>query len=55
MMEAHAETFYLNAVEQSTDTATRRPLGDLASSEAEHQDMANALSKEHLHTSVAAQ
>lgn len=55
MMEVHAGTFYLNAAQQSTDTATRQLLGDLASSEVEHQDVANALSKEHLHTSAASQ
>ena len=48
MMERDAERFYLKAAAQSTDTATRKLLGDLAVAEAGHQTRATDLSETHL-------
>ncbi|MFZ5964467.1 iron exporter MbfA [Thalassococcus sp. BH17M4-6] len=47
-MEREAEHFYHTAAQRSTDAATRKLLGDLASAEAGHQDRAGDLVKEHL-------
>ncbi|KMK65371.1 iron exporter MbfA [Puniceibacterium sp. IMCC21224] len=47
-MEHDAERFYLEAAKRSSDAATRKLLGDLASAEAGHQDRAGALAKDHL-------
>lgn len=47
-MEQEAERFYLAAAERSTDTATRRLLGDLAVAEAGHQTLASDLAETHL-------
>ncbi|SLN29960.1 Rubrerythrin [Roseovarius albus] len=47
-MERDAEKFYLKAARQSTDTSTRKLLGDLAAAEAGHQTRANDLTNTHL-------
>ncbi len=47
-MEHDAEQFYLMAAKHSTDTATRRLLGDLAAAEAGHQTLAGELADAHL-------
>lgn len=47
-MEQDAERFYLAAAKRSTDTATRRLLGDLAAAEAGHQTLASDLEESHL-------
>ena len=48
MMERDAERFYLTAAEHSTDTATRKLLGDLAVAEAGHQATAAELEQTYL-------
>ncbi|MDF1726190.1 MAG: ferritin family protein [Sulfitobacter sp.] len=47
-MEADAERFYLTAAARTTDSATRKLLGDLAAAEAGHQSTAEGLTEEHL-------
>lgn len=47
-MERDAEAFYLRAAQRTSDAATRKLLGDLASAEAGHQDRAGELKAEHL-------
>ncbi|MDU8910769.1 iron exporter MbfA [Aestuariicoccus sp. MJ-SS9] len=47
-MERDAERFYLEAAKRSSDAATRKLLGDLASAEAGHQTLADELTAEHL-------
>ncbi|TMM52436.1 iron exporter MbfA [Sulfitobacter sabulilitoris] len=47
-MEREAEHFYLKAAARTTDSATRKLLGDLAAAEAGHQDTADALNQRHL-------
>ncbi len=47
-MERDAERFYLAAAARTTDSATRKLLGDLAAAEAGHQNTAAELSKTHL-------
>jgi len=48
MMERDAERFYLNAAKRTTDSATRKLLGDLAAAEARHQHKAGDLADRHL-------
>ncbi|MDY6859599.1 MAG: ferritin family protein, partial [Pseudomonadota bacterium] len=48
MMERDAEQFYLRAAAQSTDSATRELLGDLAAAEAGHTALAGGAVKAHL-------
>ncbi len=48
MMERDAERFYTAAAARTTDAATRKLLGDLASAEAGHSDKAGTLTAEHL-------
>lgn len=43
LMEQQAARFYAMAAERTTDTETRRLLGDLAASEAQHEQTAGAL------------
>lgn len=47
-MERQAAHFYLTAAKRTTDAATRKLLGDLAATEAQHQHMAGELAEEHL-------
>ena len=47
-MERDAERFYIEAAKRSSDAATRKLLGDLASAEAGHQHRAGALVAGHL-------
>jgi erythrin-vacuolar iron transport family protein len=47
-MEREAEAFYLMAAQNSTDTATRKLLGDLAAAEAGHMAVADELQSSHL-------
>lgn len=47
-MEREAERFYTHAAARTTDTATRKLLGDLAAAEAGHQATASELEAEHL-------
>jgi len=47
-MERDAERFYLAAAARTTDSATRKLLGDLAAAEAGHQNTAAELSETHL-------
>lgn len=47
-MEAQAEHFYLAAAKRTTDSATRKLLGDLAAAEAGHQHTAEGLAEAHL-------
>lgn len=47
-MEREAHDFYLAAAQRSTDTETRRLLGDLAQAEAGHRETADRLEEEHL-------
>jgi erythrin-vacuolar iron transport family protein len=47
-MERQAESFYLKAAARTSDAATRKLLGDLASAEAGHQRTAEELEAEHL-------
>jgi rubrerythrin len=47
-MERDAERFYVEAAKLSTDTATRKLLGDLAAAEAGHQVYAQELEEKHL-------
>ncbi|MEY8841216.1 iron exporter MbfA [Cribrihabitans sp. XS_ASV171] len=47
-MERDAERFYLAAAKRTSDSATRKLLGDLAAAEASHQATATALEEEHL-------
>ncbi len=47
-MERDAERFYLEAAKRTSDAATRKLLGDLASAEAGHQNRAGTLMSEHL-------
>jgi rubrerythrin len=47
-MERDAERFYLSAAARSSDSASRRLLGDLAAAESGHQAAAGALAEEHL-------
>ncbi|MFT6452399.1 MAG: rubrerythrin [Halocynthiibacter sp.] len=47
-MESEAEKFYLAAAKRTTDTATRKLLGDLAAAEAGHNEAATALEQKHL-------
>ncbi len=54
MMEHDAERFYLNAAKRSTDTATRKLLGDLAAAEAGHEVKARDLTGQHLEGEVRA-
>ncbi|MFC3613276.1 iron exporter MbfA [Lutimaribacter marinistellae] len=48
VMEADAERFYLAAAQRTSDSATRKLLGDLAAAEAGHQATAASLEEEHL-------
>ncbi len=45
-MERDAERFYRAAAARTSDTDTRKLLGDLAAAEADHQDAASTLEKE---------
>jgi rubrerythrin len=47
-MEKQAERFYLAAAQRTTDTNTRKLLGDLAAAEANHADSAVTLEQTHL-------
>ncbi len=47
-MERQAAHFYLTAAKRTTDAATRKLLGDLAATEAQHQHMAGELAEQHL-------
>lgn len=47
-MEHQAEKFYLKAADFSSDSDTRKLLGDLAAQEAAHCKLANGLEKKHL-------
>lgn len=47
-MERDAENFYLAAAARTSDTATRKLLGDLAAAEAGHQSTASDLTEAHL-------
>lgn len=47
-MERDAERFYLSAAARTTDSATRKLLGDLAAAEAGHQYKAGKLEEAHL-------
>lgn len=47
-MEHEAEIFYLKAMSQTTDAATRKLLGDLAAAEAGHHKKAAILGEKHL-------
>ncbi|MBJ3763262.1 VIT1/CCC1 transporter family protein [Maribius pontilimi] len=47
-MEHDAEAFYTRAAARSTDARTRALLGDLASAEAGHGELARTLAEEHL-------
>ncbi|MBM1308872.1 VIT1/CCC1 transporter family protein [Sulfitobacter mediterraneus] len=47
-MERDAENFYLAAAARTSDTATRKLLGDLAAAEAGHQSTASELAEAHL-------
>jgi len=47
-MERDAEQFYLRAAKNTSDTATRKLLGDLAAAEAGHQNAAGSLMDENL-------
>ncbi|MEX0339745.1 MAG: iron exporter MbfA [Arenibacterium sp.] len=47
-MEAQAERFYTQAAAHTTDSATRKLLGDLAAAEAGHRGKASDLADEHL-------
>lgn len=47
-MERDAERFYLNAAKRTSDSATRKLLGDLAAAEAGHQHRAGELEAKHL-------
>jgi erythrin-vacuolar iron transport family protein len=47
-MERDAEAFYLAAAARTSDTATRKLLGDLAAAEAGHQSTAAELTETHL-------
>ncbi len=47
-MERDAEAFYRKAAARTRDAATRGLLGDLATAEAGHSDLADALTLEHL-------
>lgn len=47
-MEKDAEAFYTKAAQETTDTATRKLLGDLAAEEAGHNAKASALETEYL-------
>jgi rubrerythrin len=47
-MERDAERFYLSAAARSSDSASRRLLGELAAAESGHQAAAGALAEEHL-------
>lgn len=48
-MEHDAERFYLSAAARTSDTATRKLLGDLAAAEATHRITADELTDAHLH------
>lgn len=48
-MEHDAERFYLSAAARTSDTATRKLLGDLAAAEATHRITAKDLTDAHLH------
>ncbi len=54
-MEAAAARFYRRAAEQSTDTATRKLLGDLAIAESQHETTAGGLAETHLNPDALAQ
>jgi rubrerythrin len=47
-MEREAQEFYTTAAMRSTDAATRKLLGDLATAEAKHEATAEDLTQEHL-------
>ncbi|WP_050528004.1 iron exporter MbfA [Pseudorhodobacter aquimaris] len=47
-MEHDAQAFYTRAASRTSDAATRKLLGDLATAEAQHEDLAHALQDEHL-------
>ncbi|PIE08320.1 MAG: rubrerythrin family protein [Rhodobacterales bacterium] len=47
-MERQAEAFYRKAADHSTDADTRKLLGDLAATEARHNEMTGRLEAEHL-------
>ena len=47
-MEQAAHRFYLGAASRSTDTATRKLLGDLALAEKAHESLAHRLGEKHL-------
>ena len=47
-MERDAEQFYQKAAQRTSDTATRKLLGDLAAAEAGHQNTAGELESQHL-------
>jgi len=52
-METDARDFYLRAAQSTSDTATRKLLGDLAAAEAGHQERAGELHDEHVTTDAA--
>jgi rubrerythrin len=52
-MEAQAQSFYLAAVEQCSDSDTRKLLGDLAEAEANHGLLAHKLGLKHVPETVA--
>jgi rubrerythrin len=47
-MERDAQRFYETAASRTSDTATRKLLGDLAAAEAGHSEMADTLTQDHL-------
>lgn len=51
-MERQARDFYVAAASRSTDTQTRKLLGDLAAAEASHETRARTLTEEHLQGDV---
>jgi rubrerythrin len=52
LMEAEAKRFYARAARQSTDTAIRQLLGDLAAEERKHEAKAEALEEKYLSAEV---
>jgi rubrerythrin len=47
-MESDARDFYIRAAQNTSDTATRKLLGDLAAAESGHHERAGALTAEHV-------
>ena len=52
-MESEAHDFYVRAAKNTSDTATRKLLGDLAAAESTHQQRAGALTAEHIDSDAA--